>query len=151
MKTVIIIEDGKRTSIRSLATQCIECDIRSQNLRANSDEVEFVYRQNQQRITAEFRDGALTVRKAKLSRREPLPNEHCDRLYSSWEDCSRSCSIGMSQSEHFFLEEMEDKYAGFSYRGLDEQCKAACSTGNAMDRAAFFKKVCRRSQQRSLN
>src|SRR5260370_166541 len=30
------------------------------------------------------------------------------------------------------------------YKSLDRQCNKACSTGTAMDRATFFKRVCRR-------
>jgi hypothetical protein len=52
--------------------------------------------------------------------------------------------MGNSSSANYFMIATEDKYANISYRDLNGRCKKACSTGRAMDRQTFFKKVCRR-------
>ena len=141
-----LIVEGKRSSIKTLAIDCIACDIREQNLKPHLDEVDFVYRQKQHQISAKFRGGVLSIRRTKLGPLEPLPEGDCDRLYGGLERCSHGgpCSVGSPNSQHFFVMEIEDKYAGISYRGLDQQCQAACSTGKTMDRGTFFRNVCRR-------
>ncbi|UPK40862.1 hypothetical protein IVB18_50535 (plasmid) [Bradyrhizobium sp. 186] len=141
----LIVEDGRRGTIKSLADQCIDCNIRVEKLDPHSNQADFVYRQKQQRVSARFRNGAFSIRKSKLDPLEALPGEDCDRLYSALDSCSRrhSCAVASSNSQHFFVTEMEDKYAGISYSRLNQQCSEACSTGTPVDRVTFYKRVCR--------
>jgi hypothetical protein len=142
----LIVEDGNKGTIKAFAHECLECDIHVERLRRGSNQVDFVYRQEQHRISAHFRAGQLSMRKSRLDPHEPLDKETCDGLYQSLEMCKSNsmCSIGGSTAGHFFLLRTADRYAGFSGEAFERQCKAACSTGKAMDRSTFFKKVCRR-------
>jgi hypothetical protein len=135
--------------------------VRVELLKFRSNEVTFTYRQEQHLIAVTFRAGNLSVRKRKLDPHEPLDKESCDflyeALYGSPDGCikkypnpnHRYCTVGQANSGHFFVVGVEDKHAGISYKGLQRLCKAACSTGKAMDRSTFFKQVCRRQSGKS--
>ena len=146
----LIVEDGKKAIIMPLAEECLECDIRVEKLNFQSNEIVFTHRQAKQLQTATFRAGRFTLRKSKLDPQEPLDEETCGYLFGGYEYCSKAerdtvdCSMAQANSGHFALLRIEDQYAGISYEGMQRMCRAACSSGKAMDRATFFRKVCRR-------
>jgi hypothetical protein len=147
----IIVEDGQQARIKSLADECLECDIWIERLNFLSNEVVFAYRQKQHRIMARFHAGELTMQKVNLNPREPLDEDTCNALFGNYEDCRnfdtsdpKNCKMSLSNASHFGLLRTEDRYAGFSYGDMGRLCKAACSTGKPMDQKTFFKKVCRR-------
>jgi hypothetical protein len=151
----LVVEDGKKATVKTLAKECLGCNIHVERLNFPSNEANFGYRQNGHQVTGRFSAGDLAIRRRRLDPNEPLDEETCDWLYESLASCkhnyphdpnsSSACSIwGGSNSGHFAVLQVENDYAGISYDGLDAQCKRACSTGTAMDRTTFFKKVCRR-------
>jgi len=150
----LVVEDGKRATIKALADGCLECVIRVEKFKPYLNEVDFVYRQDKHRVSARFRAGELSTRKSKLDPHEPLAKEYCNFLYDGLARCKAkyttpdpniSCSMaGGSQAGHFGVLRVENNYAGISIETLDQQCRNACSTGKAMDRSTFFKQVCRR-------
>jgi hypothetical protein len=141
---------GKKAIVKSLAEDCLPCDIRAEKLDFKSNEVVFTHRQAKQLHTATFRNGQLTLRKSKLDPHEPLDDNTCDVFMEIYDDCKsykldpKSCGMHLSNVGHFGLLRAEDSYAGISYDGMWQKCKAACSSGEAMDRKTFTRKVCRR-------
>ncbi|MBR1151205.1 hypothetical protein [Bradyrhizobium sp. JYMT SZCCT0428] len=146
----LIIESGKQAVIKPLANQCLECEIKIERLEVQLNEIIFSYRQEQRLISVRFHSGQLTMRKSKLDAREPLDEDTCGMLFGNYEECRSTernpadCTMAHANSSHFSILRAEDRYAGISYGSLQRLCKAACSTGKAMGRTAFFKKVCRR-------
>jgi hypothetical protein len=146
----LIVEDGKQALIKPLAEECLACDIWVEKLNFQSNEIVFTHRQAKQLQTASFRAGRFTVRKSKLDPQEPLDEDTCGDLLGRYEYCRKAerntsdCSMALANSGHFSLLRIEDQYAGISYEGMQRMCKAACSSGKAMGRKTFFKKVCRR-------
>jgi hypothetical protein len=73
---------------------------------------------------------------------KPLDEATCDALFGSFQECrstnATNCTMAQSNASHFGLLRTEDRYAGISYEGLERLCKAACSTGKAMDRSTFL-------------
>lgn len=145
----LIVEDGKRAIVKPLAEDCLACDIRVEKLDFQANEIVFAHRQAKHLQTASFRAGQFTLRKSKLDPHEPLDEETCGYLFGTYEGCRNheitlECRMAPANSSHFALLRIEDQYAGISYDGVQRMCTAACSSGKAMDRKAFFKKVCRR-------
>jgi hypothetical protein len=146
----LIIENGKRAIAKPLAQDCLECNIQVERLNFQSNEIVFTHRQKKQLQTATFRAGQFTLRKSKLDPHEPLDEDTCDQLFGIYEEgCTAgqdtaNCRMAQSNASHFGLMRTDDRYAGFSYEGMERQCKAACSSGKTMGRKTFFKKVCRR-------
>lgn len=146
----LIVDDGRQAVIKPLAEDCLACDFRVEKLNYQSDEVVISHRQAKQLHTATFRAGQLTLRKGKLDPNEPVDENTCDFVLAIYEDCKtynpdpNSCSMHLANSGHFALLRAEDQYAGISYKGMQQMCRAACSGGEAMHRKTFFKKVCRR-------
>jgi len=146
---MIVVEDGNKAVVKTLADGCLECKIDVELLKFGSNRVDFAYRQKGHRISAHFRDGALSIRKSKLDPHEPLDQGTCGGLYEKLEACkskpnSVDCTMRDNTADNFFILRTEDHYAGISSEVLDLQCKAACTTGKAVDRSTFFKQVCRR-------
>jgi hypothetical protein len=50
----LVIEDGKKATIKPLAEACLECDIHVAKLKFRSNEVDLVYRQKGHKISARF-------------------------------------------------------------------------------------------------
>lgn len=146
----LIIEDGKGAITKPLADNCLACDIRVDRLNFQSNEIVFIHRQEKHLETATFRAGQFTLRKSKLDPQEPLDVDTCGDLLGRYEYCSKAerdtidCSMALANSGHFSLLRIVDQYAGISYNGMQRMCRAACSSGEAMDRKTFLKKVCRR-------
>jgi hypothetical protein len=146
----LIVENGSKASIKTLADGCLECDIHVEGLKPRSNEVAFTYRQEKHRVVATFHAGQLAMRKSRLDPYEPLDKTTCDALFGNYQECrspernATDCKMAQANASHFGLLRTEDHYAGISYEGLGRLCKAACSTGKAMDRLTFFKHVCRR-------
>ncbi|MGY3472738.1 hypothetical protein [Bradyrhizobium ottawaense] len=146
----LIIEDGKQVLIKPLAENCLACDIGADKLYFQSNEVVFTHRQEKQLHTATFRAGQFTSRVRKLDHREPLDEDTCGDLLGRYEYCKKAepntvdCSMASANSSHFSLLRIEDQYAGISYEGMQQMCRAACSGGKGMDRKTFLEKVCRR-------
>ncbi|GMO57969.1 hypothetical protein BwSG20_09960 [Bradyrhizobium ottawaense] len=145
----LIVEDGKRAIVKPLAEDCLACDIRVEKLNFQSNEIVFVHRQAKRLQTASFRAGQFTLQKSKLDPHEPLDEETCGYLFETYEGCRNQeitleCRMAPANSSHFALLRIEDQYAGISYEGVQRMCTAACSGGEALDKKAFMKKVCRR-------
>jgi hypothetical protein len=145
----LIAEDGKRALIKPLAEECLACDIQVEKLNFQSNEIVFTHRQDKQLQTATFRAGQFTLRKSKLDPHEPLDEDTCGYLFETYEGCrtheiTLECRMAPANSSHFALLRIEDQYAGISYEGVQRMCTAACSSGKAMDRTMFLRKVCRR-------
>ncbi|MBR0792157.1 hypothetical protein JQ631_23990 [Bradyrhizobium manausense] len=146
----VIVDDGKQATVKPFADECLECDIQVENLDFRSNKAVFTYRQKKQEVIVSFHAGKLTERKKSLNSREPLDQETCNGLFGNYEECTATrqnaanCTMARANAGHFFLMRTEDRYAGISYKGLQLLCKNACSTGKAMKRETFLKKVCRR-------
>lgn len=146
----LIVDDGKHALIEPLAENCLACDIRVEKLNFQSNEVVFTHRQAKQLHTAIFRAGKFRSQMQKLNPQEPLDEETCSDLLGRYDYCTKAvrdtidCSMAQANSGHFSLLRIEDQYAGISYDGLQQICRAACSGGEAMDSKTFTKKVCRR-------
>ncbi|MDN5006160.1 hypothetical protein ACFQZO_35515 [Bradyrhizobium sp. GCM10027634] len=145
----VIAEDGKRGTIKELASACLECEIKVKRLGPSSNEALFIYRQEQHLVTARFHEGRLTMRKSKLDPHEPLGKEDCGGLFGIMKQCKETkpnsfyCTTMGSTARNFFIRRIVDHHSGFSIGRLEQQCRAACSTGKLMDRKSFFKRVCR--------
>ena len=145
----LLVEDGQSARVNSLAKHCIECDVHTREVKYQSNKAIVYLRQDAHLITAHFSDGKFSQRKSKLDPREPLKAADCERLNQQFEEaCIQSksdrCTIENSSASLYLLSELINKYAGISYKSLNQRCKKACSTGKTMDRSTFFRQVCRR-------
>lgn len=156
----LLIENGDKGTVKSLAKGCLGCAIRVEKLKYSSNTVSFVFRQARHRVSARFRDGVLSIQRVKLDPSEPLARETCNALYENYfhgelEACiehrrnsdpasSLGCAIaGKSNAGHFFLLQVENDYAGISRESLEQECKKDCSSGTPKVRATFLRKICR--------
>src|SRR5713101_4479071 len=121
----LIVEDGSKASIKTLADGCLECDIHVEGLKPRSNEVAFTYRQEKHRIVATFRAGQLAMRKSRLDPYEPLDKSTCDALFGNYQECrspernATDCKMAQANAIHFGPLPTEDHYAGISYEGLE--------------------------------
>ncbi len=155
----LIVEQGEHGRVKTIVDGCFSdsCEIRATQVNHGADDVRFhVGRSEGSKMTAHFNAGVLSIRKRRISPKEPLNAETCARLFEELNECSElgasnksdcpSEYSSRSQVTNFFFVGIENDFPGFSREKFDQACRTACIT-----RGVAKRRLCNTSRMTLLS